>query len=183
MRRGPKPKPSIIRDLEGNQGKKRRNRSEPEFPPADPMSPPEWLNVVAREEWLRVAPVLGKVGLLTVVDVTALAAYCACYSRYREAEEVLEQLGTTFTVRDDKGVIKGRWPMPEVGIAVKMLDKVRALAGEFGFTPSARGRIELDKLGVNDVGEMEQDELERERERIARLLEETPARNRKGVVQ
>lgn len=182
MRRGPKPRPKALEDLAGNPGHRKRNRSQVEFEAADPMNPPASLNAVGREEWLRVAPVLARAGLMTVVDTVALAAYCQCYARYLEAEQFLEANGITFTVRDDKGVIKGRWPMPEVAIAVKMLDKVRQFASEFGFTPSARGRLELDKVGGN-LGEMEQDELERERERIKALLaKETPG-DRKRAVQ
>ena len=81
--------------------------------------------------------------LLTHVDMAALAAYCQCYAHYVEAERVIQEHGFTVSIRDDKGVLKAVLPVPEIGIACKMLDKIRAFAGELGFTPSARSRIEV----------------------------------------
>jgi P27 family predicted phage terminase small subunit len=117
---------------------------------------------------------------LTVADRAALAGYCVAYAHWLEAEEFLETNGTTFVMRDDKGVVKGRFAVPEVGIAVKMLDKIRQFAAEFGFTPSARGRIELGK--VVELEGLENEELERERDRIKALLADEAPRDRKGSV-
>ena len=73
--RGRKPKPTTLRILEGNPGK----RSLIDGPPQAPAKIPEcpcFLDDEARAEWLRMAPVLLEMGLLTPADRAALAAYC-----------------------------------------------------------------------------------------------------------
>jgi P27 family predicted phage terminase small subunit len=47
------------------------------------------LNAYAKEEWQHIAPELHRLGLLTVLDVGPLAAYCAAAARLRQAEEVI----------------------------------------------------------------------------------------------
>jgi P27 family predicted phage terminase small subunit len=51
--------------------------------------PPPFLVGYAADEWWRVAPELHRLGLLTLVDVMPLAAYCEAYKRWRTAEELL----------------------------------------------------------------------------------------------
>src|SRR5262245_50731087 len=87
--RGPPPTPASIRTLRGNPGQ-RRLPVEPEpVREAECRPPPTFLGEYARAEWSAVAPVLHRLGLLTVVDVTALAAYCAAVAHWRTAEECL----------------------------------------------------------------------------------------------
>jgi P27 family predicted phage terminase small subunit len=123
--------------------------SEPRFSPADARACPSWLSALAKREWRRVAPELARLGLLTRVDVAALAGYCQSYAHWVEAELFIREHGTTYTLRTDKGEVKGVFAVPQVGIVKAMLDKVRQFAAEFGFTPSARGRIEVEKAGGN----------------------------------
>ncbi len=149
--RGKLPRPTRLKEAAGNPGKRRHNRSEPEFKPADPAQPPEWLSDAAKAEWERVAPHLSGLGLLTVVDVAALAGYCTCHAHWLEAEAFIREHGMTATLRDDKGIVKSVIQVPEVAIALKMLDKIRQFAAEFGFTPSSRGRIEVDKVRSDSV--------------------------------
>ncbi|MGB7723572.1 MAG: phage terminase small subunit P27 family [Bryobacteraceae bacterium] len=142
--RGRKPKPAALQGARG----RRRLGSEPQ-PPAGAVCP-EWLSGAARTEWERVAPILESLGLLTKLDTTALAGYCACYAEWCRAQEFVQQNGQVLTLRDDKGAVRSVVAAPEVGIAVRMLDKIRQFAGEFGMTPSARGRIEV--IGRSDSG-------------------------------
>lgn len=75
--RGPKPTPTALRRLQGNPGKRAGNHDEP-VPPADLPTCPNHLNAPAREEWDRLASVLHEMGVVTLVDRAALAAYCQC---------------------------------------------------------------------------------------------------------
>lgn len=125
---------------------RRLNESEPQPTPGAP-DPPEWLSPAARAEWDRVRPELERMGLVTRVDMAALAGYCTAYAHWQEAEAFIQAHGLTLAIRDDKGVLKAVLPVPEVGISLKMLDKIRQFAGEFGFTPSARSRIEVPPSG------------------------------------
>jgi P27 family predicted phage terminase small subunit len=95
-----------------------------------------WLDREAKREWRRVAPELERLGMLTRVDMAALAGYCQSYARWKQAEKVLSELGTTFVT--EKGYLM---PRPEVAVARTSLQMVRAFCAEFGLTPSARGRM------------------------------------------
>jgi len=179
--RGRRPKPTRVREIAGDRGKRRLNRSEPEFSPATAADCPAWLSDGAKKEWRRLAPALIKLGLLTKADLVAFAGYCQCYAHWVEAEEFIRQHGMTATLRDDKGSVKAVIPVPQVGIAIKMLDKIRQFAAEFGFTPSARGRIELDKAGA-DVGDLTEEELIAEYEAIKSQLAKEAGGHRETAV-
>lgn len=135
--RGPAPKPTHLKVLEGNPGKRPLNKNEPKPKPVAPKCP-TWLDKEAKREWKRVAPELEKLGLLTIVDGTALAAYCQAYSRWAAAEKVLTTEGMTYET--ETGYIRQR---PEVGIVQKYLNLIRGFCAEFGLTPSARSRMTL----------------------------------------
>ena len=77
----------------GPQRSKRPIR--PELEPlqtAEPPKPPRYLTRLAAAEWRRLAPELHRLGLLTVVDVAPLAAYCQAYARWRAGEEALAKM-------------------------------------------------------------------------------------------
>jgi P27 family predicted phage terminase small subunit len=102
---------------------------------------PRELLPAARREWRRVAPELQRLGLLTVVDGPSLAAYCQCYARWLEAEEHLREHGRVVVIRSDKGEVRNVLPSPYVGIAVKMLEKLRQFAADFGLNPAVRSTL------------------------------------------
>jgi P27 family predicted phage terminase small subunit len=78
--------------LKGNPGK-RPLRPEPEpNVPAECPDPPNFLSKYAQDEWWRIAPRLHRIGLLTVVDIQAMASYCQSYSRWRESEQLLARI-------------------------------------------------------------------------------------------
>ena len=54
-RRGPPPKPGIIKLIEGNPGKRKINRREPQ-PANDAPRCPAWLTPEAKTVWRRVVP-------------------------------------------------------------------------------------------------------------------------------
>ena len=89
MIRGPKPKPTAMRRMQGNPGKRGYNHAEPQPPEGMPDCPAH-LNAAARDEWDRLAHVLNYMGVVTAIDRAALAAYCQCYGRWVEAEEKLK---------------------------------------------------------------------------------------------
>jgi len=73
--RGRRPKPTRLKVLTGNPGKRPMNTNEPKPEPTVPECPNE-LGPVARAEWDRLAAELGKLKILTALDRAALAAYC-----------------------------------------------------------------------------------------------------------
>src|SRR5690242_8718143 len=87
--RGRKPVPTTLALVRGNPGRRPINTNAP-APATEPTyTPPDWLQPLAREEWLRLEPELRRLRLLTVADLPAFAAYCSEFGSFREAESTL----------------------------------------------------------------------------------------------
>lgn len=78
------------------------------------MTAPEHLSTIARAEWDRL--VLEQKDTLTFTDAPALAAYCAAYGRWVEAEKRIQESGTV--VKDKAGKVMTN---PYVAIAEQSL--------------------------------------------------------------
>jgi P27 family predicted phage terminase small subunit len=133
--RGRRPKPTRMKVLTGNPGKRPLNKSEPSPNAAVPECPPE-LGPVARREWDRLVGELGVLKLLTNLDRAALGAYCGSYSLWAESMEAIQKFGTM--VKSPSG-----YPIqsPYVAIANRQAEIMMRIASEFGFTPASRSRI------------------------------------------
>ena len=66
--RGRKPKPTAMKELEGNPGKHPLNTSEPK-PNKKAPACPKWLEPEAKKEWRRLAKQMEAIGILTEVDM------------------------------------------------------------------------------------------------------------------
>lgn len=150
-RRGPAPTPTKLRLLKGNPGKRTIRKDEPAPPPVAAGSAPSYLAGLALEEWNRVEPELRKLGLLTVVDVPMLAAYCATFANWREADAKVREISNApdqgYTVALNQGWVKR---------AKEERAALRQLAAEFGFTPASRSRVPAgaaDKPDANPLDE------------------------------
>jgi P27 family predicted phage terminase small subunit len=131
------PKPTKLKILNGNPGKRPLNENEPQ--PTGTPTCPSWLNAEAKREWKRVCPELSRLGLLTVVDRAALAGYCVAYSRWKRAEEEVNKGFSYQFVSNDFETKRGK--KPEVQIAMDSLNQVKQFCAEFGLTPSSRARM------------------------------------------
>ena len=136
--KGRKPKPTALKILEGNPGKRPLNDKEPKPEKKAPRCP-SWLEPEAKKEWRRMSKILEELGVLTEVDMTAFAGYCQAYSRWKEAEEFLSKHGTIF--KTPSGYIQ---QVPQVSIAQTYLKVMKDFCSEFGLTPAARSRIRVD---------------------------------------
>ena len=154
---GTKPKPTKLKLLEGNPGKRPLNMNEPKPAPIAPKCP-DWLLDDAKEEWKEMSPVLERLGILTLVDKAAFAGYCQAYAKWKMAEEFIKKFGFTYKIpkKDKEGNVVSIFiaAFPEVAIARSSLEHVRQFCAEFGLTPSSRGRISLPS-GNKDVDPME----------------------------
>jgi P27 family predicted phage terminase small subunit len=146
MPAGRKPKPTAIKELAGNPGKRPLNKNEPK-PEGIPACPSQ-LNAVAKREWTRVSKELIPMGLLTSVDRASLAAYCTVYARWVKAEADITRLGEYIKSSKSGYLIQAPW----VGVANKALELMHKFAVEFGFTPSSRTRLSIEpqKQEMND---------------------------------
>lgn len=137
MPAGRKPKPTHLKLLAGNPGHRRINTDEPRPDALDEIpDPPSILTGEARVEWSRIVPKLQKSGLLTEVDIAAIAAYCQAYGRWVEAESYVAKQGavllspTNFPIQN-----------PYLAVANRAMEQMRQFMVEFGMTPSARVRV------------------------------------------
>src|SRR5262245_56995628 len=89
---GPPPTPMHLKLLKGNPGKRRLHpEPEPQIAKTCP-EPPPFITGYAADEWWRTGPELHRLGLLTAVDVPALACYCYSYAQWRLASEALARM-------------------------------------------------------------------------------------------
>ena len=147
--RGRKPKPTAIKELEGNPGKRELNQNEPK-PKENAPKCPAWLDAEAKKEWKRVSKRLEEIGVLTEVDMAAFAGYCEAYSRWKDAEEFISKHGTIFKTPS------GYWQqVPHVSIAQTYLKIMIKFCEQFGMTPSSRSRIVAEKNGADTDDPME----------------------------
>ncbi len=157
MKRGPRPKPTALKLVEGNPGHRPLNLREPK-PRLDLPKCPAWLDREAKAEWKRQAPELYAVGVLTVVDGTVLAAYCEAFSLWKRASVRLQAQARN----DDKVLAEGILVMTKSGNVilnplqgacnVARRDMVR-LAAELGLTPSSRANLEAANREQDPLGE------------------------------
>ena len=133
--RGRKPQPSAMRRLGGNPGKRGYNHDEPAPPEGLPDCPPH-LSDLAHEEWQRIAGVLHEMGVLTLVDRAALAAYCQAWGRWVEAEERLKD--TPVLLKTPSGYVQ---QSPWLSVANKQMELMGRYMAELGITPASRSRV------------------------------------------
>lgn len=119
MKTGRPAKPTVLKLLAGNPGKRPINAQEPNSGDIDTQAPAE-LSEAARTHWQRLAPMLSKSGVLKQSDRDLLFCYCESYSVWLES------------VRAGK-------------LNVSLLAQLRQMLGEMGMTPAARSRIIADK--------------------------------------
>ena len=133
--RGRRPKPTRLKQLTGNPGKRPLNENEPKPEPSVPECPPE-LGPLAQREWNRLVGELGPLRILTHLDRGALASYCGAYALWAEATEAIQKYGVMIKAPTGFPV-----QSPYVAIANRQTEIMMRIASEFGFTPASRSRI------------------------------------------
>lgn len=140
--RGRKPKPTALKLAEGNPGKRKINRGEPKPDGAAPACP-RHLKGEARKEWVRLVPELEKIGLMTKVDLAAMACYCESWGLYLQALAAMarpaKKGGGAVTVTDKGNQIQSPW----LAIANRQKALIRSFLAEFGLTPATRSRLSI----------------------------------------
>lgn len=141
---GRKPKPTHLKIVTGNPGKRPLPLNEAVVALAEP-TPPNFLCDDAKVEWGRVCSALYAAGLMTELDRAALAAYCAAYGRWAQAERAInrmaekDELNSALMIKTKNG---NAIQNPLVGTANKAKSDMVRYATEFGMTPSARSRVD-----------------------------------------
>ncbi len=134
---GPKPKPTLLKVLNGNPGKRPLNQREPK-PTGDLKDPPDHFSQEQTDIW-NYAIAHAPKGLLKNIDLSVLEIWTTSFALYREAERLLKQAGPT--VSSPNGLLM---PHPSIAIMNKQAGNMMKAAAEMGFTPSSRSRIAVD---------------------------------------
>ena len=137
--KGRKPKPSNLRRLRGNPGRRPLRKDEPDPERGIPQAPP-WLSGVALGYWRELAPELDELGILTVADGHALALLCSAYADWRAACEAIETHGMTYERVTAAGSVSIA-RRPEVAMRADAFRRMTSMLVEFGLTPSSRPRV------------------------------------------
>jgi P27 family predicted phage terminase small subunit len=134
-RKGRKPKPTALKILEGNPG---RRPILPDPRPERVVLPrcPEHIDDLGRREWNRVARAMFTAGLLTQLDRAGLAAYCVAWSRWVKAEEALARV-PALIIKSKAG---GMYQNPYLGVAQAALRDLMRTMAELGLSPTSRPR-------------------------------------------
>jgi P27 family predicted phage terminase small subunit len=136
--RGRKPKPSWLKIVSGNPGRRPMNDAEPE-PTGDISSAPEWLTDSQREVW-RTAVENAPPGLLRSIDESVFLVWVIAKDLHRDATEKVAKYGAVIK-SPDKGT-----PMqsPFVSVLNRQAQIMLKAAAEMGFTPSSRSRVKVE---------------------------------------
>ena len=149
MVKGRKPKPTHLKLLEGNPGKRDLPKNEPVPRAAYPEKPDDFSTVAAAKCWDRVVVELEGMAILHSADRDALVMYCEAYGTFMTAQE---SVGKGIMI--NKGSKKKPNPVtnPAWRISRDAMSVVMRIGESFGLTPAARARIELPDVSGDDLG-------------------------------
>lgn len=136
--RGRKPKPTWLKVVEGNPGKRPLNDAEPAAA-GDLKSAPEWLTDSQRAVWdeaVRSAPP----GLLRGIDESVFLVWVVAKDLHRDASEKIAKYGAVI-----KSPVTGTaMQSPFVSVLNRQAQIMLKAASEMGFSPSSRSRVKVE---------------------------------------
>jgi P27 family predicted phage terminase small subunit len=139
--RGRKPKPTWLKLVAGNPGRRPLNRSEPLPEGALVDDPPDWLTPSQKDIW-RAAIENAPPGLLRRIDESVFLVWVIAKDLHRTASERIAQTGTLIRMPHSPMALQSPW--------VLVMNKQAAImikaAVELGFTPSSRSRISIEPV-------------------------------------
>ena len=148
MVKGRKPKPDVLKVLEGNPGKR------PVKPPLQRVERklPEELVVseAAQEEWHRLRPILESSGVVGEEDSISLVVLVESMTTFRAAVEDIRNRGVNVPGQRADTLVKN----PAAQIARECSTTVLGIADQLGLTPSSRLALGLpltDEPSLDDI--------------------------------
>lgn len=136
MARGRPPKPTALKVIQGNAGKRKLDKNAP-APDAltQVPDPPAWLGEIAASIWRQVAPWLVQSKILTDTDLHNLELFAMAYQRWREAEDDVTRNG--IVVMGAKQEIKN----PACTVANESARRISTFGAALGLDPATRARL------------------------------------------
>lgn len=134
---GRKPKPTALKVVQGNAGKRALPKNEPAPEAlAEVPEPAEWMGEIAAGIWRSVAPWLVATKIMAATDLHNLEAFCMAYQRWREAQDDIDMNGLVVPGARG-GVVKN----PACTVANESLRQVATFGSALGLDPAARARL------------------------------------------
>lgn len=134
-RRGPAPKPTKLKLMAGNPGRRPLNDAEPE-PIEGVPDCPDWLDEEGRACWNRTVAQLQRMQLAYLCDRESLAAYCQQWSVFVGASRRANELNAAGYIDEAR---------KQNSVADAACSKHMQWADRFGLSPSARSRVKVVK--------------------------------------
>lgn len=135
-------KPTNLKIVTGNPGKRGLNKQEPDPDYLNDLVAPAFLSHAAKQVWDEVAPTLRQSRLLTVVDVPVLSMLCESLAEYRRATVNCDETPMKYSSKTG-GDVMSQWKI----VQSMSLKQVMLIAREFGMTPAARTKIAIQPMG------------------------------------
>lgn len=136
-----RPKPTALKELEGNPGGRPLNDREPK-PTLGCPERPKGLSFTAKREWANITKQLAELGVLAVTDGKALAMYCSAYGDWEEADRKCKKDGSWIEV---PGAFGNVWKLaPWFNARCICAKLMKSFLIEFGLTPASRSKLKVE---------------------------------------
>jgi len=148
---GGKKIPDQLKVLRGTDQPCRMNPDQPVMDKVEKIPrPPRWFSATVKRVYKDVTTQLAEAGILQVVDLQLIIAYCNQYALHIDIERRLagdldDRLQDVETKFGEKKEVA-----PLQRISNEALKRAHALASEFGLTPVARARISIPGKHTED---------------------------------
>ena len=143
----PIPKPTNLKIFEGNRGKRKVNKKEPQFDKGA-LFPPKDLGDFGQKEWDRLFTQLTAMKLLDSASYSTFVALCRSWDLYNLANLEVQASGLIIVVETKFG--ENRQANPAIKIAKDALADYHRLSKHFGLTPSSRSTLEIPQQKEED---------------------------------
>jgi P27 family predicted phage terminase small subunit len=137
-------KPTALKVLEGNRGRRPLPANEPVYELAD-IEPPATLSEASKAEWLRLAPMLTAQRVLTEADLAIFGHYVEAVGHLNELKEIERQAALDdarfmgkFVVGENGSISQAPWFVAQRQWSAVLIKS----ACELGLTPSSRTRVQ-----------------------------------------
>jgi P27 family predicted phage terminase small subunit len=154
MRTGRPRKPTALKKLAGTY-RKDRHRDELEASHvAEDVEPPSFLCPEGRAKWKELCPKLAALGVLSDLDLPALAMWCGAWASYVKASRTLSAQGEVIVDRNGASR-KSPW----LAVQRAAIETMAGIGSQFGMTPSSRASLSLRSTGSKSVHSRQQESV------------------------
>mgnify|MGYP001190139171 CR=1 FL=1 len=150
MGKGRPNKPTELKKLEGTYRKDRAPKNEMQPGKLDIVpEAPDYFDDIASSTWHQKATELCNMGILSTIDLDMLAKYCEAISIATNAAIKLKTEPLILKTKNKSGAVYHQ-KNPLITIWKDAVAEANRIAGQFGFTPSARAKISIPDIKQED---------------------------------